>query len=79
MLALALSVLLPRGGLVAPPPEYAMSINRRAGGGSRTILRVLTPTTAKPHLMVFLQGTTSPRCCLKPGPDDSLMILNSYC
>lgn len=43
-----------------PATKYAMSINRRAGGGSRPLLRATTPTTAKPHLMVLLQGTRPP-------------------
>lgn len=43
-----------------PATKYAMSINRRAGGGSRPLVRAPTPTTAKPHLTVFLQGTKPP-------------------
>lgn len=35
-----------------PATKYAISINRRAGGGSRPVLWEPTPTTAKPDLMV---------------------------
>lgn len=48
---LALALALRCSESCCPATKYAMSINRRAGGGSHPSLWEPTPTTAKPDLM----------------------------